>query len=212
MDAMKSQSATSAPKRRWFQFSLRSLMLFMVCCSIACSWYATRVANQREAVRAILGMEDCSVAYDCDNSLFDLAPVVAALSGQPPPPARRETLAERLLGKDFVYNVVEAEIPIDKVNNAVPQLARLSHLKKVSIVLEKHVSDDVIDAATEITDRHLPGVEVVISHLETSWDVEHKSPQTADAHIGDSVRICWTHDTTEAVADAATWIGILIAL
>ena len=44
------------PKRRWYQYSLRTLLLFMVLCAIACSWFAVkmqRVKRQQEAVEAI---------------------------------------------------------------------------------------------------------------------------------------------------------------
>jgi hypothetical protein len=39
---------TCVPKRRWFQFSLRTLMLFVLLCSIVCSWVAVTVNRQRQ--------------------------------------------------------------------------------------------------------------------------------------------------------------------
>ena len=44
------------PKRRWFQYSLQTLLVFVTLCAIPCSWYAVkmnRVKRQREAVEAI---------------------------------------------------------------------------------------------------------------------------------------------------------------
>lgn len=35
-------------KRRWFQYSLRSLLLFVTACAIACSWLAVTMQNQRK--------------------------------------------------------------------------------------------------------------------------------------------------------------------
>ncbi len=35
------------PKLRWFQFSLRSLMLFVTACAVACSWLAVTIQGQR---------------------------------------------------------------------------------------------------------------------------------------------------------------------
>jgi hypothetical protein len=212
MDAVKSQSATPAPKRRWFQISLRSLMLFVLLCSIACSWYATRAANQREAVRAILDAEGCTVAYDCDNGLHDLAPIVAAMTGQPLP-ERRETWVEGLLGKDFVHDAVEAEVPLDKLSMTISQLARLPHLKRLDIRAEDRDSNDAIDAAGKLAEQELPGVEtrVVQYDFNIANNTDESAAQTADTdlRIGD---FYWTDDTTVAVANTAAWIGLLIAL
>ena len=47
---------TSTPKRRWYQYSLRALLVFVVLCAVACSWFATRLRRahrQREALAAI---------------------------------------------------------------------------------------------------------------------------------------------------------------
>ena len=35
------------PKLRWFQYSLRSLLLFVTACAIACSWLAVTIQSQR---------------------------------------------------------------------------------------------------------------------------------------------------------------------
>jgi Leucine-rich repeat (LRR) protein len=46
-------------KRRWFQFSLRTLLVFVTLCAIACSWLAVKMQQaqkQREAVAAIRGL------------------------------------------------------------------------------------------------------------------------------------------------------------
>jgi hypothetical protein len=41
------------PKRRWFQFSLRALLVFVTLCAIVCSWLTVKLQQakrQREAV------------------------------------------------------------------------------------------------------------------------------------------------------------------
>ena len=53
-------------KRRWFQFSLRTLLLFTVVCAIGCAWLARRVerkSKEREAVEAIVRLKG-EVFYD----------------------------------------------------------------------------------------------------------------------------------------------------
>jgi hypothetical protein len=46
-------------KRRWFQFSLRTLLVFVTLCAIPCSWLAVRrehIRRQREAIKTIEGL------------------------------------------------------------------------------------------------------------------------------------------------------------
>jgi hypothetical protein len=153
MDAIKSQPATPRPKRRWFQFSLRSLMLFVLCCAIACSWYTTRAVKQREAARAISAINGCAVGYDCDfGDNFVPLPDVADFA-----PMRQETWIDSVFDRDFVYRVVVAQVPIAQVEEATPHLARLPHLKVVYI--SRNCSED--DAAARRKLQHdLPGVEL----------------------------------------------------
>jgi len=87
------------PKRRWYQFRLRTLLLLVVLVSVGMSWFTVklhRARRQRAAVQGILGSGG-SVLYDYDY--VDDGRVT--LGGQPPGPAwLRETL-----GVDFFCDV-----------------------------------------------------------------------------------------------------------
>jgi hypothetical protein len=57
---------TEPPKRRWYQFSLRTLLIFTVVCAIAAGWLGKRVAqkrNERKAVAAVVKLGGM-VLYD----------------------------------------------------------------------------------------------------------------------------------------------------
>ena len=44
-------------KRRWYQFSLRTLLIFTVICAIGCAWLAHKIERkrkEREAAEAIV--------------------------------------------------------------------------------------------------------------------------------------------------------------
>jgi hypothetical protein len=45
------------PKLRWFQYSLRSLLLFVTACAIACSWLAVTIQSQRRQGAAAKAIE-----------------------------------------------------------------------------------------------------------------------------------------------------------
>ena len=52
LEAMK----TDLPKRRWFQFSLRTLLVFVTLCAIPCSWLAVKLRQMKreEAAAAVI--------------------------------------------------------------------------------------------------------------------------------------------------------------
>ncbi len=87
------------PRRRWFQYSLRTLMLAMVLSSIGMSWLALRmqmVRGQKEAVEAII---KSGGAVDYDYQVFP------SQSSGPPGPAWLQSL----LGEDSFARVVRTD-------------------------------------------------------------------------------------------------------
>jgi hypothetical protein len=74
-------------KRRWFQFSLRTLMIFTLFLAIGCGLMARRVEqkrNEREAVDAIVKLGG-HVHYDNDHGPF-MPMSVAHTTNKPPGP------------------------------------------------------------------------------------------------------------------------------
>lgn len=63
---MTQQEPAAPRKRRWFQWSLRALLVFVLLCAISCSWLAVRlreVQERREAVATIEGLNGHAVCY-----------------------------------------------------------------------------------------------------------------------------------------------------
>jgi len=238
MDATESNSVSLPPKRRWYQYSLRSLMAFMFCCLIVCSWFGLKVQRarqQKNAFAALKKMTDCTFYYDrygwvtvtnadgqqwrcnCDvhGCPWDLDLCMAS-----PQPTAWEKWAGSLFGEHFVRHIVTVELPSERIDEAIPLLKQLPDLRAVLIRPNINIVDghDVteVDATVERVKHAMPTVDVVgiryDLNLNSGDDTKQIGPKTAGLQIGDSVRICWTHDTTEAVAGAASWIGLLIAL
>jgi hypothetical protein len=114
--------AAPEPKLHWYQFSLRSLLVFGILCAIPCSCVAVRMRTAERQGEATLAIENiggrAEYAY-----LF-----TSRLCPAPPgPPWLR-----RLLGDDFFANVVWVDFEGTRVTDAdlqhlkrLPQLSRL---------------------------------------------------------------------------------------
>ncbi len=118
---------SARPRLRWYQYSLRSLLLFVVVCAIPCSWVAVRrerAWRQRQAVKAIetpraSGLNG-SVWYD-----YEIGPSGFPVPGAEPPYPR---WMRRALGDDFFADVVEADAPCNFGCEHLENLPRLRRL------------------------------------------------------------------------------------
>ena len=104
MNAAEPQSAPAVRKLRWFQFSLRGLLLFVLICSLPCAWLRGRLQQAREQRRAVdaIARLKALAAYDYE---FDASGGHIS-DAKPPGP---DWLRERL-GLDFVTQVVYLDL------------------------------------------------------------------------------------------------------
>jgi len=66
MTATEPQPAPARPRRRWLQYSLRTLLVFMVLASVPMSWLAVKMHHareQREAVEAMRAYLDPAAEF-----------------------------------------------------------------------------------------------------------------------------------------------------
>lgn len=83
-------------KRRWFQFSLRTLMIFTLICAIPCAWLGRKIErkrNERDAVAVILKLGGIV--------MYEYQTMPGAPPRQPPGP----TWLRSLLGEKFFSEV-----------------------------------------------------------------------------------------------------------
>jgi hypothetical protein len=116
------QPATPKPKLRWFQFSLRSMLIFVTLFAVACSWFAVKreqAKKQRQAVEAIRKTKFGHVRYD-DPSRQIL------FQGQVPP---NPSWLCNTFGEDFLCNVIEATS--EDADPGTLHLEYLPHLKRL---------------------------------------------------------------------------------
>ena len=120
------------PRRRWYQYSLRSLLILMLLFSLFMSWFAVkrkRALAQKKAVEAILAA-DGTVHYDYE---FDEnGEWVKGATGN------GSDWLRKLLGADFFEKVTNVSIGSKK---GVEGLAGLSNLKSLEIILDDPFND-----------------------------------------------------------------------
>ncbi len=135
--------------RRWFQYSLRTLLLFVLLVSIGMSWFAVKMQQakkQREAVEVIRragGM----VIYDYHYGGLPKPPNYIDMSGKQ---ASGPAWLRRVLGDDFfnkatVVFLARAQNP----QECLDRLKDLPHLQKLDLI-----NNQITDAELE----HLEGM------------------------------------------------------
>ncbi len=129
-------------KLRWYQYSLRSLLIFVTLCAFACSWFAVKrqqAERQRRAIDALHQLDDYEsesgvfIAYDCQYD-SNLPPFLnTGVRGAP--------LFRKMLGDDFFNDVAWVNLSNTKASDAT--LLHLNAFPKLrSLSLERtHVTD-----------------------------------------------------------------------
>ena len=104
-------SKNAQPKRRWFQFSLRTLLLFVLAVSIGYSWFAVKLRQARAQRKAVAAIEELGGWVDYDRDLDETGKYIPGW-------------LRRLLGDDFFAPVNDVSLSMcEGVTDS--QLARL---------------------------------------------------------------------------------------
>jgi hypothetical protein len=109
-------------KRRWYQYSLRTLLIIVTIFAVACSWFTVKMRQakrQREAVEAFSKLRG-TIAYDYQLDTFG-----HFMQGtKPPGPA----WLRKFIGYDFFCTVVYAEPRNDASMLILKDFSRIQYL------------------------------------------------------------------------------------
>ena len=196
----------STPRRRWYQYSLRSLFLVTLALALWLGWICHKANQQKKAVEAIRGLGG-GVYYDCDfdaNGHFDTNGEFDAKGHE------RPAWFRNLVGVDFLASVNEAWLDDARVSDA-----ELEHLQALTKLTALDLSGTrVTDAGleylrgltrlrfldlsdTRVTNdglKHLQGM----TRLETLWldgtQVTNEGAEQLQAALPDCEISHWPYD------------------
>jgi Leucine-rich repeat (LRR) protein len=130
------------PARRWFQFSLRSLLVFVALISVACAWLHSsweRARRQRAAVEALASSGMIRYDYEPDASGQE-----RSCGGLSAP-----TWLRRLLGDDFFCDVVI--VCSGQGDDQLQHLAAFGHLRRLTLAGGGRVTDAGLEYVKDLS-------------------------------------------------------------
>ena len=125
----RTQDDKYAGRRKWLQFSLRSLLLVMTLFAVFLGIYCER-ARRQLAIREVLGAVDVFYESEFDGTPWSNYRNQGMISGKAPQPPRLPWL-RKLLGPDYVDSIIAVAVDPDDVDRVVPILKNLPHLQTV---------------------------------------------------------------------------------
>jgi hypothetical protein len=126
--AVKTEPSKAAPpkrKRRWFQFSLRTLLVFTVVCAIGSAWVARKMEQKRDELKTVEDIVESGGQVFYDYQILK--------GGEPPGP----DWLRKLLGENFFSEVVGVNLDYAhvKINDVwLLKVKRLPRLQWLSLV------------------------------------------------------------------------------
>jgi hypothetical protein len=142
------------PKRRWFRFSLRALLVLVTMLCVWLGFTVNAARRQKEAVDAILKVGGV-VYFDYQKvprpgnpSSWDVD-----LNAEPPAPA----WLHMIVGDEYFRDVVEVALQRNVINEA--DLARLADLHGLAVI---YLTDMDIESLGSVDRRHLRDADLAV--------------------------------------------------
>jgi hypothetical protein len=135
-------ATTPKPRRRWLQFSLRTMLVLVLICSLPCGWLAYEVGKAREQAAAAKAIEEL-------GGLVEFGPASGGL------PRRVVAWLGTLAGEDWAEDVIGAFLFGTEVSDdPLEQLNGLSHLRYLNL-FDTQVTDAGLEHLRRLTQLQL---------------------------------------------------------
>ena len=156
---MQTEPPNAAPpkrKRRWFQFSLRTLMIGVVIVAIACGWIGRKIERKHQERDAVeeLRKKGATVFYDFNR----------VSKGSPPGP----DWVRKLLGENYFSEVEWVIEPGNLADDDLKIVSRLTQLKSLRLYSAKITDAGLVNLShlTELQELYLVQAAITNSGLE----------------------------------------------
>lgn len=116
-----------------FRFSLLTLFIVVSCAGVIAAWIA-RAERQRQAVLALRALDEHEAAFHSFYGKGNCAPVVG--------PRYEPCWLYRAIGLDFFYDVTLVFVHAERLDEAIPHLARLPGLHEVYVSTDRDDDSD----------------------------------------------------------------------
>jgi hypothetical protein len=165
-------------KLRWYQYSLRTLMLLVLLIAIGMSWFTVKLSQarqQREIVKQ-LKTPGLGVYYDYEVNEGGMRKDIDEIPFVP-------VWLINLLGKDFFTNVVAVEtIDVNNANDTtLEHIKELSHLHYLNISAARRITDvglKHLEGMTQLKSLAISGDEITdtgLVHIKNLYQLESLS-------------------------------------
>ena len=146
MEAEPPKADPPKRKRRWFQFSLRTLMIVTVIVAIPCAWLGRKIERKRRERAALKTIEECGgyVMYDYQSE------EQGGVKAEPPGPKwLREILGDDFFGEatSFSSQAAADDAETSRLKDA---LRELPYLKSVDMCAP-HITDSGLVGFARLT-------------------------------------------------------------
>jgi hypothetical protein len=121
-------------KRRWYQFSLRALLIFVGLCALPCSWYAVRMraAERQRAAVEILRKAGAEVHYDYQgDEVYGI------------PDRKPSQFLQNIFGIDFLSDVIGVKCDSNVKPSKMRALKDLPRLRALDILFSHFTDADL---------------------------------------------------------------------
>ncbi len=216
--AMQTEPSTAEPStaeppkrsRRWFQFSLRTLLIFAIVFAIPCAWLGRKIERkrrEREVVNAIVKLGgEVSYDYQFDPSGYRI----------PNPHLPGPEWLRQLLGENFFTDVEVMGITITPdAEAALANVRGLTQLKILWLWGRRNTVSDAwivnLKALTQLKELTLGNIKITDAGLESLKDLtqlqrlvlaETKVTDAGLVHLEDLTRLQYLFLTKNNVTDA----------
>jgi Leucine-rich repeat (LRR) protein len=154
---------TRKPRRCWLQFSLRTMLVLVLVCSIPCAWVACKVKQAREQRDAVEAIQKAGGQVSYDYGRAD---------------ASRTNSLQDLLGRDFFFDVSGVYLNGTGVSAELLREAREDGQTSQLRYFEAHMTDDelaVLKKLPHIKDLTLCNTKVTDAGLANLTDLRQLS-------------------------------------